>query len=449
MNRSDPGPEEIRRLESRLEDAILGGGENTDDGQAAARVLGKVRGYVRSTPPATARGWSSRLLVITAIAAPATVAAALALAVITGQFQKAVVPVPAGSPVPSPLASPQPSPSPATTVELVLVESSSPAGSARPLTIHWDTTGGRELASKQLPDNEAVIGAAGSRVLIYRNDGHVIDLHMDGTSEDVGSGLPTNTSPGPTDVPVRVLVSPDGSRWIWSEMVGMSGSMVTSRIWESGVGATPRIAATAVEDQHSLRPYAWTLANPLITHGAIGVGGYYVLDPSFGQVDVLELATGKQTPVGPADEIAAAVAGNGAIAYMAPHGQIRLLTVNGPGQRGLSANLPSTGQAAGLLFDPGSNHVVFATSPAQTPGQEQVETDIVDLTSSGARTNQFAPAGTRPAAWTPDGRLVVTRASGFAGGPTGTYLVSIDTTVVQVSSYFDFIGLNQLTVAAP
>jgi hypothetical protein len=448
MKPNDPSPEELRRLESRLEDAILGGGQADGGSQAADRVLGKVRGYVRSTTPSTTGGWSSRLIVITAIAAPATIAAAIAVAVISGQFQKAVVPVPAGSPVPSPVASPQASPSPASKVELVLVETSSPAGSARPLTVHWVTADGRELAYKQLHDNEAVIGAAGSRVLLYRNDGHVLDLHLDGTSEDVGSGLPTNTSPGPTDVPVRALVSPDGNRWIWSQIVGTSGSTVTSRIWEGGVGAQPRIAATATEDAHALQPYSWTLTNPLITHGAIGVGGYYVLDPSFGQVAELELATGKQTPVGPADEMAAAVAGNGAIAYMAPNGQARLLTQNGPGQRGLSANLPSTGQVGGLIFDPGSNHLVFATSPAQTPGQEQVETDILDL-NTGARTNQFAPAGSRPAAWTPDGRLVVTRASGFTGGPTGTYLVAIDKSVVQVSSYFDFVGLTQLTVAAP
>jgi len=244
------------------------------------------------------------------------------------------------------------------------------------------------------------------------------------------------------------MVSPDGNQWIWSQMVGMSGSMVTSRIWESGVGATPRIAATAVEDSHGLQPYAWTLTNPLISHAAVGVGGYIVLASSYGQVDELELATGKQTPIGPAQETAAAIADNGAIAYIGDGSQPRLVTVNGPGQRGLTATLPSSGAVGGLIFDPGSSHLVFATSPRLGPGQEQIETDILDL-NSGARTNQFAPAGTQPVLWTPDGRLVATRGTGYAGGAIGTYLVAIDKSVVQVSPYFDLVGLNQLAVAAP
>jgi hypothetical protein len=444
MKTNDPSPEEFRRLESRLEDAVLGSDQTADADQASARVMNRVRGYVRSTPPSSARGWSNRLLVFGAIAAPATIAAAIAVAVISGQFQKAVVPVPAGSPIPSPHASP----SPAAAVELVLVETSSPAGSARPLTVHWVTAGGRELAYRQLPDNQAVIGAAGSRVLLYRNDGHVLDLHMDGATEDVGSGLPANTSPGPTDVPVTVLVSPDGTRWIWSQIVSQSGTTVTSKISLGGIGTSPRTVLQVVEDSHALEPYRWTLANPIIAHGRIGIGGYILFRSVLGQAETLDLATGNRAAVGDGDASVVDVAANGAVAEIPSKFSGGSLIVNGPGQRGLSATLPTSGQAGNVMFDPGSNHVVWATSPGQTPGQEQVETDILDL-NSGARTNQLAPAGTRPVAWTPDGRLVVTRASGFAGGPTGTYLVAIDKGAVQVSSYGDFVGLNQITVAAP
>jgi hypothetical protein len=107
MNQDDQGMDELRELESRLQDAVLGGPAPLADA-ANNRILSRVRSHVRSNPHGSSRGWSGRFLIFAAIAAPAAAAAALALAIISSQPQKAVVPAPATSPraVPSPVASP-------------------------------------------------------------------------------------------------------------------------------------------------------------------------------------------------------------------------------------------------------------------------------------------------------------------------------------------------------
>jgi hypothetical protein len=429
-------------LEAALRGAELNRGEEDTLGRVHARVQEHVRGSNITGP---GWRWSHRVTVFAAIAVPAAAAAAIAAILIFGHGPSANKLVqPAGSPAPNASTVPSASPS-AAALQTVIIESSTPANAVGPVTVHWVTTSGTEVATRQLPANEAVLGAGGSHVLIYRTDGHVLDLHMDGTSQDVGSGMPTSTAPGPASVPVRALVSPDGRRWIWGEsVIPPSGIGVTSKLTLAGIGASARTVAQAVEDNHALEPYRWALANPLISHGAIGVGGYILFNIAYGQVDQLDLATGQQTPVGTADSGAVDLSGNGAKAYTqggGAQGTPRILTVNGPGLQGLSATLPATGQAGGLMFDAGSSHLVFATSPANGPPHEQFETDIIDL-QSGART-KFGPADLQPATWLPDGRLVEFR-NNLSGGVPGTYVVSLDGGAANISPYDSVVGVAEL-----
>ncbi len=428
-------------LEAALRGAELDRGEEDTLGRVHARVQEHVRGSNITGP---GWRWSHRVTVFAAIAVPAAAAAAIAAILIFGHGPSANKLVqPAGSPAPNASAVPSASPS-AAALQTVVIESSTPANAVGPVTVHWVTTSGTEVATRQLPANEAVLGAGGSHVLIYRTDGHVLDLHMDGTSQDVGSGMPTSTAPGPASVPVRALVSPDGTQWIWGQIVSQSGNSVTSKITLTGIGASARTVAQAVEDNHALEPYRWALANPLISHGAIGVGGYILFNIAYGQVDQLDLATGQQTPVGTADSSAVDLSGSGAKAYMqggGAQGTPRILTVNGPGLQGLSATLPATGLAGGLMFDAGSSHLVFATSPANGPPREQFETDIIDL-RSGART-KFGPADLQPATWLPDGRLVEFR-NNLSGGVPGTYVVSLDGGAANISPYDSVVGVAEL-----
>ena len=445
MNDDINGNDELQELEDQLRAATFTG----LDPAATGRVFGRVRDHVQAFPNGRGRfggDWNRRLLAIAPFAIPAAAAAVIAVAVLSTQPQKAILPVPAGSPStlvsPSISPSPVPSPSPAKIAEPLLVETSAPTTGQGPVTVHWIALDGREVASRVLPANEALIGPGGGRLLVYRSDGHVLDLHIDGTADDIGSGMPANTAPGQTDVPVRTVVSPDGNQWIWAKMVSSTPQgNVHSQIWLSGVGQTPRLVADATEMAHALEPHSWKLNSPLIAHGAIGVGGYLLFDDySFGAVDQLDLVSGKQTPVGPADASVVDVARNGAVGYIQNH----MVIVNGPGLRGLSFALPASGRAGGVLFDPTSSHLVFATSPALGPQGEQIETDIADL-NTGART-KVGPAGIRPVGWTSDGRLIAIRPNGAAGGPSGTYLVSVSGSVSQVSGLAQLYGLE---VTAP
>jgi hypothetical protein len=246
---------------------------------------------------------------------------------------------------------------------------------------------------------------------------------------------------------MRAIVSPDGTQWIWGQMTNQAGNSITSTITLGGIGAGPRVVARAVENNRALEPYRWALANPLISHAAIGVGGYILFNLAYGQVDELDLASGTLTPIGPPDAIGVDVAGNGAKAYIEinPGTTTKLVTVTGPGQRGLGATLPTTGQAGGLMFDPASNRLVFATSPGNGPGHESFETDVLDL-NSGAR-SKLGPANLRPSMWLADGRLVEFRTSSEGDGVPGTYLVSPDGAAAKISAYDTVIGFVQLPPA--
>ncbi|HXA41848.1 MAG TPA: DUF4232 domain-containing protein [Candidatus Solibacter sp.] len=441
MNEDDVNRSDMADLESTLRRALLPDGGQATGGEN--RVLAKVQGYVRDNPRGARRDWSRLLLTIGAIGVPAAAAAAIAGILVFGHATIAgKVVQPAGSPPPT--ASPSPTVGPAQTA---IVEISRPANGVGPETVHWVAPTGTELAATQLPDNEAVMGAGGTHVLVYRADGHVLDLHPDGTADVVGSGMPVSgTSQISSEVPVRVLVSPDGTQWIWGQITTQSGNTVTSQLELGGIGAVERVVAQAVEANHALEPYRWALANPLIVHDAMGVGGYILFNQAHGQVDQLDLASGQQSPIGAANSGSADVAGNGAKAdiYRPSPGAAPTVEVNGPGLRGLTANLPATGQAGGLMFDPSSNHLVFATSPANNDGHESFTTSIVDL-NTGARTT-FGPANLRPATWLRDGRLVEFRTSSDGDGNPGTYVVGIDGAATKISIYSEVVGFAEVSL---
>jgi hypothetical protein len=433
-------------LESRLRAAETGAGE----GDALARVRGRVHGYVATGASAGRGPWRGRLTAFAVVGVPLAAAAVIAGAILLGSTRNtSKIDVPAGSPPPeSPaIVAPSPSPEPTATAtpplarQTAVVLMSRPANQTGPVTVHWVSLDGTDIASQQLPQTEMVLGAGGHRVLVYRNDGHVLDLHPDGTTEEVGSGMPTTSAPGQTSVPVKALVSPDGERWIWGQVVATSGNgTVHSQLKVGGIGMAPRVVVDNTEQNRAVQPIRWVLANPLIAHSAVGLGGYTVYDYFAGQAERLDLATGKQAAVGDGDASQIDVAANSATAEIPSTFSGGNVVVNGPGQRGLTAALPTSGRAGGMMFDPGSNHLVFGFSPAAGPPNEKLETDILDL-DSGART-KFGPPNLRPVAWLPDGRLLEVHENTYAGGAyTQAYLVSLNGSATKLSPATEYAGL--------
>lgn len=427
-------------LENRLRAAESGGHET----EAMDRIRGRVHGYV-ATGAGSGRGlWRGRLTAFAVVGVPLAAAAVIAGAILLGSARNtSKIEVPAGSPVPT-VVSPVPTPSVA--VQTAVVLTSTPPNQTGPVTVHWVGLDGKDLATQQLPQTENMLGAGGHRVLVYRNDGHVLDLHPDGGAEDVGSGMPTTTSPGQVSVPVKALVGPDGEQWIWGHIVGgdQATGNVHSQLTVAGIGQAPRVLVDITEQGHAVEPYRWTLAKPLIEHATSGVGGYSVFGYTNGQHQQLDLGTGKQTPVGDGDAVQVDLASNGATAEIPSKFSGGSVTVNGPGMRGLGVPLPQAGEAGALMFDPSSNHLVYGTSPAGGPPNEQLETDIIDL-NTGART-KFGPPDLRPVAWLPDGRLLEVHEASYRGGFAESYLVSLNGTAAKLSPATGYAGIVSISL---
>ena len=200
----------------------------------------------------------------------------------------------------------------------------------------------------------------------------------------------------------------------------------------------------------ALQPVAWTAGGPVLSEEPLGIGGYVLFRRTFGAATRLDLSTRTLQPLTGSDCAFSDLAADGSLACVVdgregPHGAGPVtLHVVRHGLRPLDIVLPASVQQAGAaFFSPSGDVLSLGTSPALGEGQEQVETDLVNL-ATGAR-HALGPAGVMPAGWLPDGRLVATRLPGVAGGAAGTYLVARDGTTTVVSTAWTVVGVLRQT----
>ena len=311
---------------------------------------------------------------------------------------------------------------------------------AVPNTLRFLRPDGAQVAADNVDADAEAMAVAGSQVLVA-GAGRIWSIDSHG----VEAPLPTLPGNPDTDLVRGLVASPDGQRWMWAS-VAQSDNGADSRIY-MGTAAAP---STLLVERHSvgtaLQPVAWTAAGPVLSEEPLGIGGYVLFRRTFGAASLLDLSTRTLRPLTGSDCAFSDMVADGSFTCVVdgregPHsaGPVTL-HVERHGRAPLNVALPAPVQQAGAaFFSPAGDVVSLGTSPALGEGQEQVETDLVDV-ATGAR-QAIGPPGVMPAGWLPDGRLVAMRLPGVAGGVPGTYVVARDGTVSTVSAAWTVVGV--------
>lgn len=319
----------------------------------------------------------------------------------------------------TPKAKPTPRPSP--TPALLAVTVPLPGADAGD-NLEIVTLSDQIVAQVQIPPGTIVAGAAAGRV-VYVTGTQVHALVADGGHQSLGT-LP-QTPEG------RVILSPDGSEWMWAHRT-VNGTAVTSQLYVNG---------TQVQQEtltgRALDPVVWTARGAVVEQALTSLPGTGPFDLVTGPTELLNPQTGKGTGLTGTGCLFAALATDGTLACRQPGANpltTQALRIQQPDGKVTRVELPGSSFAAagGISFEPTQETGIMilggATSAAATAnGQgERYETDVVYVLSGTMR--PYGRAALRPGdgdwAWLPDGSLVAYRPQGSDGGPPGVYVFS-------------------------
>jgi hypothetical protein len=313
---------------------------------------------------------------------------------------------------------------------------------AAPNTLRLLHLDGREVAHVTLDPDAEALTTAGSTVLVA-GAGQVRAMSGSGAVTAQVS-LPSNATP---DL-VRGLVGDgSGTRWMWSA-VAQSGGIAVTRLYQSGPTGPPTLVMSRQGSGTALQPVAWSSAGPVVAEEPLGIGGYVLFRRTFGAAGLLDVTTQSVRPLADADCAYSDLAADSTVACVLggregpTHGSgpVTLRLLRSGGRPPLDVPLPaSVAQAGAAFFSPDGTSLSLAMSPALGEGQEQIETDLVDV-ATGTR-HVFGPAGLIPTGWLPDGRLVAVRLPGVAGGDVGTYVVDRDGKATLVCAASTVVGI--------
>ncbi|HEV7680240.1 MAG TPA: hypothetical protein VGQ42_16900 [Candidatus Dormibacteraeota bacterium] len=341
-------------------------------------------------------------------------------------------------PTPTP-AAPTPTATPADTGALVAVLDH-PFGAA-PNSLRLLRPDGTEAARVALdPDAEAV-ATSGSLVLVA-GAGTLHAYSRDGSTAGQ-VGLPGDAS---TSLVRGLIGDATGAHWLWSSVVQSSGTAVSS-VYAGGGSAAPALLVKRSQGGTALQPVAWTAGGPVVSEEPLGIGGYVLFRRTFGAASRIDPGTGAVSALTAGDCAFSDMAADGTVACVVDgregprHGSGPVtLRILHPGHAATTVTLPAgMAQAGAAFFSADGSTLSLAMSPALGEGQEQIETDLVDV-ATGTR-HAFGPAGLIPNAWMPDGSLLAVRLPGVGGGDAGTYVVAHDGTATLLSLATTVVGV--------
>ena len=299
---------------------------------------------------------------------------------------------------------PAPAPTPTATAPAVFVLLVQDATSSRARFVRRD---GVEIDSVPLPQDLRFFAVGGDRLWYVSATGHLHAVAGNGADVDHGvlEGMPQNSVGWG-----GLAVSPDGSRWIWSYVIGDGTGSLHSRMEVAGTGRAPRVVADENRsDSEYLEPIAWTDAGIVVADqpGGIGGGPLFFDDRYWWDTrlyDPLSLTarplTGR-TQDCPFNDIAkdgsftcvssgGSSTGTGTVVLHRADGSSRRLSI--------AAQVTVAGDA--MIAPDGARIAVGVSSR-----ENSVDTYLIAL-RTGA-TTRTGPAGDVPVAWLPDGSLVL------------------------------------------
>jgi hypothetical protein len=295
---------------------------------------------------------------------------------------------------------------------------------------------GTQAGMLKLPDGAQVVGAAGSRIFLLSH-GSLVTLHTDGSTEQL-EALPQDSQ--------SILISPDGQRWIWAVSSPINDGY-RSAIYIGEKGAAARPIQTLTNSATWLLPVSWT-PQGIFTQHMGGIDGYFVFGlPVLSAVERIDPNTGSVSAVNGSTD-AYKVQSNNACAFADEAqdgtvacflvGQNPVLRLIGPSGPRISIPLatPRFTYHGDAYFSPDGKWLTVCGAVGvgfgmgnPNPQPEQFGADLVTVADGSIV--RLKPDGVRLAmgwrSWLPDGKLVLWRPSGAAGGAPGLFLVDPNT----------------------
>jgi hypothetical protein len=288
------------------------------------------------------------------------------------------------------------------------------------------TATGRQVSDFALKSGVQVLAVAGSRIFVMTSAYELKGIDSNGNVEDLGS---LGTCPAACPSGLGFAPSPDGTHWLWGTTDGSRNSFVH----EAGANMSPRIVEQALDGgQTLLRPYVWTQAGAFVQHIVVGLGGYAPFPALFAPADRLDLDHGTATTLPAGDQCSLGdVAFDGTIGCFPQSKPGTLHLVDPAGTlKEIALDLPKFNIVGDAWFAPSGGVIALAGAtgvgnPMGPNGQpEQYATNLVRMDGT---ISPCGPAGVRPAmgpeSWLADGRLVLWRPKGAAGGQPGLYVL--------------------------
>ena len=303
---------------------------------------------------------------------------------------------------------------------------------------------GVEAARLPLPDNAEAVAAGGHRVLVA-GGGHLLGA-------DLTAGLPAALgtvaslpADGPDELVRGLVLSPDGTRWLYASVVQHGDGTLTSRIHLGGIGRSDRVVVERTAEGRAVQPVAWTAGGAVVGDEPVGIGGYILFRRTFGPTSLLDLDSGALQPLTPESCAFSDLAADGSVACVVdgregPNSggpvRLRIQPRSGPA---VEVALPAAVQQAGAAyFSPVDSSVTLASSPATGATDEAVTDMLVDRRDGSVHV--LPVSGLIPVAWLPGGRILAHRPSGVGGGDPGTWMIDPTAGATRLSTGTEAVG---------